>query len=143
MPYRNRGTWVQGPTQFPSSTVELSIYQRIRQDFRRCGGAPGAPISVEDLACHWQEQAEQEHVQRGRGYLGAQDKQVIALRLCQLMNEMDLRGTGCIDMDEWTHNMLFQMSSLPALRHLTMINSMVKELLLTQPKLLRGAAAHI
>jgi len=69
----------------------------------------------------------------GLGYLTEHDKQVIALRVCQLMRDMDLRCRGFLENEEWVHfALLNRHSDMEAVQ----INSSLREALKRHPQLL-------
>jgi len=83
------------------------LLQRIREEFQKCcGTTDGERISAEDLARYWERLAEEEQRVRGRPRLTMQNKQVIALRVAQLMTEMKLLHTADVELQEWIHYML-------------------------------------
>lgn len=94
----------------------LKPLQAIRAEFNEIlaaayGSASGArAISAEDIARHWERLAEDDVRLCGRARLSAQGKQAIALRVAQLMQEMDLRHSGQVGMEEWVHYMLLARS---------------------------------
>mmetsp|Transcript_6033 Transcript_6033/g.11515 ORF Transcript_6033/g.11515 Transcript_6033/m.11515 type:complete len:693 (-) Transcript_6033:91-2169(-) len=89
-------------------------------------------ISSEDLVRRWQRQEDDERRRSGRGPLTTQDKQVIALRVAQLIQEMDLGKKGHVDMEEWVH----YTSLLNSDREAAQINKLLKEALKRHPHFL-------
>lgn len=98
---------VQGATG-ASAADQQSLLQRIRAEFHEACGVEGhvTSLSAEDLALYWERLAEETHRARGRTRLTQQNKQTIALRVAQLMQEMDLCNTGKVKLEEWMHYML-------------------------------------
>lgn len=140
MPGRTTGTWTSGPTKAPSlDTWGLPLTQRIREEFCR-QYATNQCISIEELALHWQRLAEDEYRRQGRGSLRHEDKQAIALRVCQALKEMDLRSTGRVDKDEWVHHILLSQSANPTA--VVQINSVLRAVLLQYPGIL-GDLQHM
>lgn len=64
------------------------------------------------------------------------DRQAVALRAVQLMKDMDLRGTGIVDLEEWLHHGLLCRAEVPALQAMQLINCVIKEFLNKRPHIL-------
>lgn len=163
MPGSTTGTWGRGPTKAvrlidtdaggggaePRMSASVSCASlswrvlaampalgRIREEFTRaCSGSDIGSISPESLARHWCRLAEDERQRGGHGALGSQDKQVIALRVSQAFQEMDLKANGRVDMDEWVHHMLLEHLSTPCVSA-SQINSLLQEALVDNPSIL-------
>jgi len=92
-----------------------SLVQSIRNEFHSIAGSTvesDATITADDLARHWEGLALAELRLRGRCMLGSQSKQAIALRVAQLMQDMDLMRRGGIGIEEWVHFMLLARSGI-------------------------------
>lgn len=142
MPGCSSGTWTHGPTKAPQAdSLGLSVAQRLREEFLRLtrsrqrpgNGAPS--LTPEDLAKHWHDLAEHDRVRQGRGPLSYKEKQVIALRVSQAMQDMDLNDNGKIDMDEWVHHLLLAQCSIPQIKAPQHINAMLRVALLEHPRI--------
>merc|ERR1719329_1407130 len=105
-----------------------SLVDRAREEFDHCAAASSAPgssrrITCESLARRWLQLAEDARMTSGSGVMTVQDKQAIALSVCQVMQEMDLTRNGWISLDEWIHFALIAQSGKvqsqidPLLRH--------------------------
>lgn len=137
MPSAKDGSWKQGPTKSPTAgAIGLSILQRIREEFRQCGGSNENALCPEKLSCHWLRLAEAEQRRLGRAPLSVLDKQVIALYVSQSMQEMDLKGHCRVDMDEWVHHMLLMQMSIPSVMAFAQVNSLLKGALQQHPRIL-------
>lgn len=142
MPGSFSGTWTHGPAKVPQAdSLGLSVLQKLREEFLRLvriGQPQPGPlrISPEELARHWLSLAESAHARQGQGALSRKEKQVIALRVSQAVQDMDLNGNGSIEMDEWVHHMLLKQSSIPAVRAAQHINAMLKVALHEHPRIL-------
>lgn len=102
----------------------LSLIERIRADFHQCcgGGAFGALhdasreldgdphgtniVTPQDLAVYFMSLAQKQCRFRGSCHLKAAEKEAIALRVAQMMHEMDISSRGIVRMEEWLHYML-------------------------------------
>lgn len=122
----------------PFDSTRRSSLQRIRDEFHACseGSGTAARITPEGLARHWHNMAEAEHRRAGHGTLGPGENQVVALRVAQLVQEMDLCGTGRIRMEEWVHYMLLQQARIPALRTHSQIHLLLRAAVQHYPRLL-------
>mmetsp|Transcript_114988 Transcript_114988/g.199404 ORF Transcript_114988/g.199404 Transcript_114988/m.199404 type:complete len:659 (+) Transcript_114988:93-2069(+) len=118
--------------QSRSQDQASSALQRIREEFHRCGGSKNMAISAQDLGKRWLSLTEEEQWLRGFGPLSTQDKQVIALRIAQLMHEMGLKVPGHVSLSEWVHYLLLTQSSRAALQ----INSLLKVAMKRHPRIL-------
>mmetsp|Transcript_106116 Transcript_106116/g.204231 ORF Transcript_106116/g.204231 Transcript_106116/m.204231 type:complete len:728 (-) Transcript_106116:10-2193(-) len=142
MPGSCSGTWTHGPAKVPQAdSLGLSVLQKLREEFLRLvrtGKPQPGPVSIsaEELAKHWHSLAENAHARQGQGSLILKEKQVIALRVSQALQEMDLNGNASIDMDEWVHHMLLKQSSVPTVRASQHINAMLKVALHEHPRIL-------
>merc|ERR1740130_1476028 len=123
----------------PKASVEkCSLMTRIREEFRRCSGSFDIPVTAEGLASYWLKAAEMRALRdgAGRGFVDEQDKHVIALRVSQTMQEMDLKQHGCIDVDEWVHSSLRVLgsSSSPVGDMIKVVDQRLSEKLRTHPR---------
>lgn len=115
------------------------MFHTIREEFRACHRSSGGSaktagtVTAAELAAYWQKLTEDEQQKSGNGLLSQQDKQVIKLRVSQLMQEMDIKRTGRIGMEEWVHYMLLAQSGRVA----TQINSLLRVALVQQPQVLK------
>lgn len=105
----------------------------IREEFRQCTKADSNVISSGELTRHWQQLTEEDQLKKGHGLLSLQDKHAIKLRVQQMMNEMDIKSTGAITMEEWVHYMLLAQSKQAAIQ----INSLLKVALQRSPQILK------
>lgn len=116
--------------QTPKQAGERAFLESSTVEGGSCSST--STLSTEDLVRHWWSQAEDAHRRKGHGSLSTQDKQVIALRVCQLMREMDLGCKGHVDNEEWVHYTMLKHSD----RASTQINSLLREALKKHPELL-------
>lgn len=105
----------------------------IREEFRQCSRGSKDTITAAELTQHWCKLTEDEEHKSGNGLLSAQDKHVIKLRVSQLMQEMDIKKTGRISMEEWVHYMLLSQSHKASAQ----INSLLRNALGQQPQILK------
>jgi len=125
--------------RFPTfDTMCRSTVQRIREEFRACceGSGRDARVSAALLAKHLHGLAEVEQKEAGLGVMALKDKQVVALRVCQLMQDMDLRNNGQVGLEEWMHYMLLEEARIPSLKVSLHINKLLKAALQQHPRLL-------
>lgn len=109
------------------------MLQSIREEFQQITRSSKDSITAGELTKYWQQITEDDQQKSGNGLLGAQDKQVIKLRVSQLMQEMDIKKVGEISMEEWVHYMLLAQTKRAA----TQINSLLKNALQQQPQILK------
>lgn len=105
----------------------------IREEFRQICRSSKDSISTAELTQHWIKHTEDEQQKIGNGLLSLQDKQVIKLRVSQLMQEMDIKKTGRISMEEWVHYMLLAQTK----RSANQINSLLHTAMDQQPQILK------
>jgi len=97
------------------SSTDMSLLERIRAQFRQCArplfpGGDNSTIGTEDLARYWCGLAEEERYRFGHNRLTVTEKQAIALRVAQTLQEMDIKQSGQVTMEEWVHYMLLTQS---------------------------------
>lgn len=105
--------------QVPSLPLGPKSLQAIRAEFHEiAGGGAGRTIGAEDIARHWESLLLRENDDDlrmiGPQRSGKQQKQAIALRVSQLMLDMDLKRTGQVGLEEWVHYMLLARSGFAA-----------------------------
>jgi Ca2+-binding EF-hand superfamily protein len=105
----------------------------IREEFRQCARSNKEYVTAGELCTYWQQLTEEESQKNGNGLLSAQEKTVIKLRVSQMMQDMDIKKTGRISMEEWVHYMLLTQSKQAAVQ----INSLLKNALSQQPQILK------
>lgn len=105
----------------------------IREEFKQCSRSSKEFITAPELTQYWCKLTEDEQQRNCNGLLSAQDKQVIKLRVSQLMMEMDIKKTGRISMEEWVHYMLLAQSKRSAVQ----INSLLLHAMGQQPDILK------
>jgi len=100
----------------------MSIFAEFRKEFRICSvaAAPEAlsqeeseaqrsgrkasqVLAPEALARRWLQLAEADRIRRGLGPPGALDEQAVALRVAQLLSELDVGGRGAVREEDWVH----------------------------------------
>eukprot|EP00811_Abedinium_folium_P013914 NODE_2294_length_2245_cov_9.914070.p1 GENE.NODE_2294_length_2245_cov_9.914070~~NODE_2294_length_2245_cov_9.914070.p1 ORF type:complete len:728 (+),score=171.90 NODE_2294_length_2245_cov_9.914070:87-2186(+) len=108
------------------------MIQRVRAEFKRCCQAGIYAVSAEGLAQHCLQLAEEHNRSVGAGLLSLQDKQLIALRVAQMVQQMDLNAKGSIDVCEWVHFMLLRHTGASCAQ----INSILRLALRRDPDLL-------
>lgn len=129
------------PAAAAAEKADQALLQRIRAEFRECGNlannpsntASGEWVSVEDLASYWARLAEEEQRRLGRHRLTSPDRQAIALRVAQLLQEMDLQREGRVTMEEWLHYMLLTRSGGAT----KVVNSLLDKALLQNRRILQ------
>jgi hypothetical protein len=139
MPGRETGTWMHGPMRFPTfDSARRSTIHRIREEFKACceGSGRDAHVSAALLAKHLHGLAEVEQKEAGFGMMALKDKQVVALRVCQLMQDMDLRNNGQVGLEEWMHYMLLEEARIPSLKVSLQITKLLRAALRQYPRLL-------
>lgn len=123
-----------------SSAVEISSgnVERIQQEFFTCcrSRSPEVTLSSSGLVQHFFSLAEAEQRRIGGHPLGDPDKQVIALRAMQTIQEMDLTGNGRVGLPEWVHHCLLKQAVLPCLQAAAHIDSLLREVLKQRPGIL-------
>lgn len=94
-----------------------SLLDEIRKEFRICCSSTRNESSVfsirskqavqtvtaESLARRWLQLVETDRARRGLGPPGALDEQAVALRMTQLLRELDISGRGVVHEEEWVH----------------------------------------
>lgn len=113
--------------------AEFQMLAGIRAEFRACCSSSDDSISAAELTQHWCKLTEEDQQRYGNGLLSLQDKQVILLRVNQLMQEMDIKKAGRISEEEWVHYMLLAQSK----RQATQINSLLQNAMVQQPQILK------
>lgn len=128
---------------------DLPLIDRIRAEFHKCLGVGGiAPdgsllepepgsaghlvMNPEDLAKYWL-RLSQEHDRSGEAQADNAQKEAIALRVAQLMREMDLSNRGFVNLEEWVHYMLLTRTGYAGKQ----INSLLLTALRKNPRVLQ------
>lgn len=111
-PYSPSAAWI-GDMQMMDDQDDEPLIHRIKAEFKRSRGlskGEDEPLTAEDLARHWLGLVEADAKRRGRTPPGLPEKQAIALRVAQLMQDMDLSKRGRVRLEEWVHYMLLTSS---------------------------------
>jgi len=124
---------IQAEAGDTASPAARHMLHAVREEFKQCARSNKDSITAGELSSYWQQLAEDESQKNGNGLLSAQEKMVIKLRVSQIMNEMDIKKSGKITMEEWVHYMLLTQSKQSAVQ----INSLLKNALAQQPQILK------
>jgi len=114
-----------GSSSSSSSSIGRADVARINSSSSGTGSTTVGTVSAREGAC-------------GRPpstFSSTSAKQAVALRVAQLMTEMDLTHTGRVRQDEWIHHALLAHSRIPALWGTSMVNVPLGQVMMRQ----RGA----
>lgn len=126
----------------PVFTVDWHTLVKIRQDFSRSdsdGGERSPPLATADELAHsWLRIAARERQESGRGSLSIRDQQMIELRVCKTMREVQTNCIGSVDVDAWLHHMLLRHASPLVARTMLQINRLLSAAIQKCPGILVG-----
>lgn len=131
MPTPALGSWAGGPVAAPGSKRTTTIWSQAREEFLRWSCDVFTPITVEDVALRLKRLLEED----GVAELTCTDRQAIALRAAEMVQAMDLKRSGSVDIDEWMHWLVYSKTGIASLQE-SPTNRVLQDILRKEPKIL-------